>query len=390
MAKKETGKYELKDLENGLRGLAKSSVLSQSPFAKVEDWISTGNHILNAQISGSIFKGIPTGRVTTFSGPTSTGKTFLALNCASQAQKQGYTVFWLDTEGALTLDGALKFGIDPEKLNHVSINTVEDTNTYIKNLLDLLLKAKDEGKEIPKIMLVLDSLGNLSTEKEMSDTASGSDKADMTRAKMIRKLFRVITADLAILQIPFIVINHTYEAVGSFISQTVMSGGGGILYNSSLTLQFTKAQLKESSGEKVGIIITSKITKSRFTKENIPAKFQIRFDRGMNPYCGLDAYFDWENIGIISGKYISDTECEAKESSQFFAVRHLKKNVRKNKIFTSEVFTEDVLKKLDEKIKPVFGFNSSIDDDDLSALINDNIENMESVSISPEIPEDDE
>jgi len=115
-------------------------------------------------------------------------------------------------------------------------------------------------------MLVLDSLGNLSTDKEMKDSASGSDKADMTRAKQIRKLFRVITADLAILQIPFIVINHTYESVGSFISQTVMSGGGGILYNSSLTLQFTRAQLKESSGEKVGIIITSKVTKSRFTK----------------------------------------------------------------------------------------------------------------------------
>ena len=376
MAKKSTGKFELSELENGLKNLAKSSILSQSPFAKVEDFISTGNYLLNAQISASIFKGIPTGRVTTFSGPTSTGKTFLALNCASQAQKQGYNVFWLDTEGALTLDGALKFGIDPEKLNHVSINTVEDTNTYIKNLLDLLLKAKEEGKEIPRIMLVLDSLGNLSTEKEMSDTASGSDKADMTRAKMIRKLFRVITADLAILQIPFIVINHTYESVGSFISQTVMSGGGGILYNSSLTLQFTRAQLKESSGEKVGIIITSKVTKSRFTKENIPIKLQLRFDRGMNPYVGLDAYFDWENIGIISGKYISDTECEMKDSSLNFAVKHLKKNIRKTKIFTGEVFTDEVLQKLEVKMAPVFGFNSSMDDDFvlLSELISDNIE----------------
>jgi len=371
---KTKGIFELSELENGLKNLAKSSILSQSPFAKVDEWISTGNYLLNAQISASIFKGIPTGRVTTFSGPTSTGKTFLALNCASQAQKQGYTVFWLDTEGALTLDGALKFGIDPEKLNHVSINTVEDTNTYIKNLLNLLLKAKEEGKETPKIMLVLDSLGNLSTDKEMEDTASGSGKADMTRAKMIRKLFRVITADLAILQIPFIVINHTYEAVGSFISQTVMSGGGGILYNSSLTLQFTKAQLKETSGEKVGIIITSKVTKSRFTKENIPIKLQIRFDRGMNRYVGLTNYSDWENIGIASGKLEGDV-FKASDSSLYFAVKHLNKNIRKTKIFTSEVFTQEILQKLESKMAPVFGFNAAMDDDyeTLSALINESI-----------------
>jgi len=373
--------FTFTDINKALEKVSNGFLLENSPFAKVEDWVSTGNYILNAQISGSIFKGIPSGRVTSFVGPASTGKTFIALNTAYQAQKKGYNIIWIDTEGALTIDAAVNFGIDTSTLRHESMNTVEAVTTYMKNLINIMKEVKDEGGEVPKIMVVIDSLGNLSTDKEMVDTASGSDKSDMTRAKMIKKLFRVITSDLAILQIPMIVINHSYDIVGSYVPMTEQGGGSGIKYNSTVTLQFTRSHLKDNTSNKIGYIIKAKILKSRYTKGNIEAEVHVRFDKGMNPYVGLEKFFDWENIGIESGKYISDTEIAENQKALTFAVRHLHKHIRKTKVFCSEVFTQEVLAKLDEKIGPVFGFNQTIDDD---------LEEIEAILGSENIIEQDE
>jgi len=112
----------------------------------------------------------------------------------------------------------------------------------------------------------------------------------------------------------------------------------------------------------------------------------------MNPYVGLTNYSDWEDIGIESGKLEGDV-FKASDSSLYFAVKHLNKNIRKTKIFTSEVFTDEILQKLNVKMAPVFGFNAAMDDDydTLSALINDGItENSIDNTVETEIMEDED
>jgi RecA/RadA recombinase len=334
------------------------SLINDSKLTVIKDWIGTGNYTLNAQISGSIYGGIPTGKITIFSGENSTGKTFIALSTAAQAQRQGYGVVWIDTEGALITNTTENFGIQPDTFRYESLNTVESLSKYLKNLLEELKTIKQTGVD-PKVLIVVDSLGNLSTTKEMDDINSGAGKVDMTRAKQLKALFRVITSDLSYLQIPLLAINHVYSTL-SMYGGNEQSGGSGSKFASSTILEFTKAKLKDDV-EQVGIIITSKITKSRFTKANIRAKLHIRFDKGMNPYVGLQDYFDWETVGIESGK-VNNGEFEPAKAGRGFAVKILDKTIPKKKIFTSEDFNREQLDLFEKVMKPIFSFDTTIDD----------------------------
>jgi len=338
------------------------SLIDENDLASIDEWISTGNYILNAQISGSIYGGVPSGKITIFSGENSTGKTFVALSTAAEAQKMGYGIVWIDTEAALTKETTSNFGIDPKKFRYEAINTVEKLNTYISNLLSQLKEAKQSGQD-PKIMVIIDSLGNLSTTKEVDDALSGSEKVDMTRAKKLKALFRIITSDLAYLQIPLIAINHVYATM-SMYGGNEQSGGSGSKFAGSTLLEFFKSKLKDASGEQNGIIVTSRIKKSRFVKANIVAKIQIRFDKGMNPYVGLHDYFDWETVGIDSGK-IEKGEFIYAKSGRGYAIEHLNKVIQKSnpsQLFCSEVFSKDQLDRFEKVIKPIFSFEHSVDD----------------------------
>lgn len=285
-----------------------------------------------------------------------TGKTFLALNAAREAQKKGYYIVWIDTENAVDTDMMERFGIDSEKVNYQPIDDLSTATTILRNIADKLLVQIRAGGDIPKILVVLDSLGNLSTFKEKNDTLSGSDKKDMTRASEIRKLFRVMIRDFGVLKIPCIITNHTHKDIGSFITQDTIGGGGGAEYNPSVTLMLSKAQLKEDNVNKTGIVVTSKLKKSRFTKE-IPIKFHISFIKGMNPYVGLEKYVEYDICGVgagklVDGKYIFDDS----ENPKYYAIKHLNKNIRARELWTSEIFTDDVLDALDVKIRLAFEF----------------------------------
>jgi RecA/RadA recombinase len=242
-----------------------------------------------------------------------------------------------------------------------------------------LRKTKEKGVALPKIMLVLDSLGNLATTKEKTDASSGNEKKDMTKQQDLRSLFRVITTDLAEFKIPFIFTNHTYAAIGSYIPGQTISGGGGAIYNASIILQFSKAQLKEDGTNKSGIIVTSKPAKNRFAQP-IPIKFHISFLRGMNRFVGLEEYMNWENCGVQRGKLLTEKEFgkktpseqadivktrftvtreggaeevlyfEGKETARTIAVRHLADTIKPNELFTAKVLTQEVLRELDENI----------------------------------------
>lgn len=383
-------------------------LIEQSAGAHINEYISTGSYILNAAISGSMFKGIPCGRVTTLAGAPGAGKSFLALSVCREAQKAGYVPVYLDSEGAQDVNSVSKLGVDTKKFMIKQVNTISEISTFVLNLCTKLEAIPQENRD--KIIIVLDSLGNLTSNKEAEDILNATGKRDMTKQQEIKALFRVCATPLAKLHIPFIVISHIYQTQDLF-SKQVVSGGSGINYNSSVTLMLNAAKLngadkdndkaaENAKGElmKTGVIVTARPEKSRFT---IPQKvsFYIPFFKAPNPYVGLDQYMTWENSGIGKGKCYTQKEYEKlkpaeqsacvsfefegetryailKDSARNIVVSHLGCDVPINELFTSKVFTNEFMKKFDEQvIRPAFELpdQSKWDNDDelVSELIDE-------------------
>ena len=378
MSKSNTGKnFSFLSLDKELSkipGFETGSILAENSFSEVDEWISTGNYLLNAQISGTLFGGIPNTRSLGVMGDPGTGKSFFCLNVVREAQKQGYDVIYCDTEGAIDKSSAANFGIDLNKVRYQPIQTVSQFQTFVANLLDLVKKAKASG-DSPKILLVLDSLGMLSTDKELNDAMKGHNAADMgAKAKELRKLFRVITLDLTAAKIPLICTNHVYSG-GGYIPTKESSGGDGPIFAMSAVAFLSKAQLKDGSGTKTGIIVTSNLKKSRFTVPEV-VKFHISFSNGMNPYVGLQDYVTWEACGIERGKFEEIKNAEGKKEMIFkpnatstrWGVKHLGKTVASTELFTPEVFTQEVLQQLDVNvIQPKFKLPDLSDPNELIA-----------------------
>ncbi len=374
---KTTKEFSFLDLDKELskiNGFETGSILSENTFSEVDEWIPTGNYLLNAQLSGTLFGGIPNTRSLGLMGDPGTGKSFVCLNVAREAQKKGYDVIYCDTEGAIDKSSAIKFGIDANKVRYQPIKTVTEFMTFVANLLDLVKKAKAGGAN-PKILLILDSLGMLSTDKELRDAIEGKNAADMgAKAKELRKLFRVITLDLTAAKIPLVCTNHVY-AGGGFFPTKESSGGDGPIFAMSVISFLSKAQLKEgNSSTKTGIIVTSNLKKSRFTIPE-PVKFHISFSNGMNPYVGLQDFISWDACGIGRGKLEEVKNAKGEKEMVFipsespqarWAVKHLGKTITSSQLFTPEVFTESVLKQLDENViikhfvLPAMGSNDEI------------------------------
>jgi RecA/RadA recombinase len=364
--------------------------LDKSTVSEIDHFIPTGNYNLNACLTGSLFGGYPNNRAVAIAGPSGTGKTFLLLNGIKRAQDMGYSIVFYDSENAVDKDLIEKFGIDPTRFRYEPCNTVQEFRSSVTALTDLLIEQKNKGVELPKILIALDSAGNLATQKEIDDAKSGSDKADMTRAKLLKSAFRILMTKLGICKIPFLFTNHTYQTQDLF-SQTVSGGGTGPEYAASIILFLGKAKLKEGT-EQTGIIVSAKPNKNRFAKPT-PIKFHISFNKGMNPYIGLEEYISWDNCGIERGRFINEAgyekltesgkaECrkhvyekDGKDVTIYFqpaatarkiAVAHLNDLVDLNELFTPKVITDEVLQRLEPIIKQKFCYG--VDDLDLGNL----------------------
>lgn len=385
--------FSFSDLDEKLSKIAPlGSIVTKNTFSKIEEWIPTGNYILNAQITGSLFGGIPNCRSVLLAGDSGTGKTFLSLNICREAQQMGYDIIYCDSEAAVDEDIFVKFGLDPERVRYQPVGTVQEFSIFVNNLTKTLGDARKSGAEVPKVMLVLDSLGNLASTKEKEDQISGKQVRDMTKQQVIRSMFRTVTIDLAAEKIPFIITNHTYSSIGLFASKEI-SGGGGVIFNPSIILMLSKAKLKEDDKDAknaemgaTGIVVSSYVKKNRFAKP-IPVKFHISFFRGMNKYTGLEKYISWDNCGIGRGKMISEKEFQKlkpnekaeydisryswiettengeeikhyfmpKETARTLVAKHLNREIKPVELFTSDVITDDLLHELDDKvIKPLF------------------------------------
>jgi RecA/RadA recombinase len=379
MAKKEFSFLELDKQLSKIEGFEMGSILENNMFSEVTDYIPTGNYLLNAQLSGSLFGGIANNRSIGIAGDPSTGKTFLAMNITREAQKKDYDVIYCDTEGAIDKSSAKKFGVDPNRVRYQPIKTINDFKIFTTNVLEKVKNARKDGAE-PKIMIILDSLGMLSTDKETGDAIKGKSAMDMgLRSKEMRSLFRVITLDLTGVRIPLVCTNHTTTGgIGGFMPTKEASGGDGPIFSMSNVIMLSKAQLKEND-TKTGIIVTSTPKKARFTRP-YPVKFHISFMNGMNPYVGLQDFVSWDICGIERGKLEVDKKSGEMEftpnaSSTRWAIKHLGKTVTSSQLFNGEIFTDEVLKMIDDKaIKTHFLLPDLFDDQVLEDFVDEAID----------------
>jgi RecA/RadA recombinase len=366
MAKK-TKEFSFDDINAELASLNPlGSVMDQSNFSEVTEWIDTGNYHLNACISGTLFGGWPNNRSCSIAGPSGTGKTYLILNSVKGAIDMGYHVIFYDSEAAVDKTTMEKFGIDTTKVNYQPVNTVQEFRQSVTTITKKMQEAKRTGSELPKMMIILDSAGNLATQKEIDDAVSGNEKSDMTRSKILKSIFRIIMTPLADLKIPFLFTNHTYQTQ-DFISRQVAGGGTGPEYAASIVLFLNKAQLKEGD-QKAGIVVTAKPNKNRFAKpQNI--KFHLHYTEGMNRYVGLEQYIDWEDIGITRG-VIEKGEKVPKKTARNWICKHLEETVPNKEFFTERVFTKEILEKIDKKIYDLFNYNTNVEFD-VDAIMED-------------------
>ena len=391
--KKEVKKFEFSKIGSILDNIAKTVPIQVEKEIKEKKFISTGVYIVDAAMSGRLLNGgVATNRISVFAGESGAGKSFLAYSCAKNAQKAGYSVIYIDTEQAVDLEDLPKFGVsnDLEKFRLVRSNKVEDINITLTQLIDELKEQKLAGYELPKLMIVLDSLGQMASNKEKADLLKGDIKQDMTKAKAIGSMFRSINNDLGYLDIPMIVCNHTYLTMDLF-PQAVMKGGLALLYSASVIGFMTKSKLKTGEEDDMdlggsGITVLFKTQKNRLAKPK-KIRFDISFANGMNPYTGLDAFCRpeyFEQIGISQGKM----EVDKKTGEMTFVpggnrwyISHLNKSVTTKQLFTQEIFTMDVLKKMEPIVNDYFRFKSLDEIEQVEKQFNEIVGSDEEVDI---------
>lgn len=252
----------------------------------VSGYYDTGSYVLNALISGSIYGGIPDSKATGFAAESSVGKTMLALSTLKEfldAKPTGIAIIF-ESESAISKQMLLDKGIDTTRVGIVPCTTLQDFRNSCIKVIDNYEKTKEKDRQ--PLFFMLDSLGMLSTEKEVADALAGNNTKDMTRASLVRSVFRVITLKLGRARIPFVITNHVHANVTAMYGGNEVSGGGGFKYACSTIITMTKAQDKD--GDEIrGAIVTCTAYKSRLTREKLKVKTRILHRGGLDRYYGL-------------------------------------------------------------------------------------------------------
>ena len=264
----------------------------------VAGYVDTGSYIFNALVSGSIYGGLPSNKVTALAGESSTGKTFFALSVVRNFLNANPTggVIYFETESAISRDMIESRGIDSSRMVLFPVATIEEFRTQACRIVDKYMKEPKEERQ--PMMFVLDSLGMLSTTKEMEDVANDKQVRDMTKSQLIKGAFRVLTLKLGQAQVPMIVTNHTYDVIGSYVPTKEMGGGTGLKYAASTIIYLSKSKERDSKKEVVGNIIKCEAKKSRLTIEGSKVATRLFFDER-----GLDKYYGLLELGIEYGVF---------------------------------------------------------------------------------------
>ena len=310
----------------------------------VDSFVDTGSYIFNALLSGSLYGGLPANKITAIAGESATGKTFFALGMCKQflEDNPNSAVIYFESESAITKEMIEERGIDSNRMIIVPVVTVQEFRQQAISILDKYLET-DESKR-PPMMFCLDSLGMLSTTKEIEDTAAGKETRDMTRAQIVKGAFRVLTLKLGRAKVPMIVTNHTYDVIGSMFPTKEMGGGSGLKYAASSIVYLSKKKEKEGT-EVIGNIIHCKNAKSRLTVENRIVDVRLTYDKGLDRYYGL------LDLALDSGIFEKQSTRVLLPSGKTEFGKTINNNPEK-------YFTDEVMEKLETVVNGYFKYGN--------------------------------
>lgn len=328
---KESGNQYAGMVEGGIEG------------SDVRGFIDTGSYAFNALVSGTMYGGIADNKIIALAGESATGKTYFSIGMVRKFlddRKDGM-VLYFDSEQAVTSDMFIDRGVDPKRVAVFPVATIEEFRNQLIRIVDKYLE-QDEGKRKP-LMVVLDSLGMLSTSKEINDTAEGKEVRDMTRSQVIKSTFRVLTLKLGKAGIPLVMTNHTYDVIGSYFPTKEMGGGSGLKYAASTIVYLSKKKNKDADGQVIGNTIHCKLYKSRLTKENQIVDVSLNYNSGLDRYYGLlDLALKYDIFKKVS------TRIELPNGDKAF-----EKNINEE---PEKYYTDDVMKRLEEAVGKEFKY----------------------------------
>ena len=308
--------------------------------ADISGYVDTGSYIFNALCSGSIYGGIPQNKITAIAGESATGKTFFVLGVCQaflEANPTGNVVFF-ESESAISKEMIESRGIDSSRMAILPITTVQEFRYQALQVLE----AYENEDDRPPLLMCLDSLGMLSTTKEIEDTQAGKETRDMTRSQIVKAAFRVLTLKLGKLGVPMIMTNHTYDVIGSMFPTKEMGGGSGLKYAASTIIYLSKKKDKDGT-EVVGNIIHCKTYKSRMTKENQMVDVRLSYTKGLDRHYGL------LELAVEAGIFKSvSTRIELPDGTKTFG-----KTINND---PGKYFTDEIMEKLDKFAKEKFSY----------------------------------
>ena len=311
---------------------------------ETETFIDTGSYIFNGLVSGSIYGGMSNNKITAIAGESSTGKTYFSLAIVKNfldTNPDGYCLYF-DTEAAITKGLLSSRGIDQSRLVVVNVVTIEEFRSKALKAVDIYLKTEEENRK--PCMFVLDSLGMLSTEKEITDALNDKQVRDMTKSQLVKGAFRMLTLKLGQANIPLIVTNHTYDVIGSYVPTKEMGGGSGLKYAASTIIYLSKKKEKDKT-EVVGNIIKAKTAKSRLSRENKQVEIRLYYDER-----GLDRYYGLLELGELGGMWKNVAGRYEMNGKKIYG-----KEILKN---PTEYFTDDIMKELDTIAQKHFSYGT--------------------------------
>ena len=323
--------------------IKETSIISKSSVYGKKDMTKTEVPMINVALSASMDGGISPG-LTMIAGPSKHFKSMFALLIASAYLKQhdDAVLLFYDNEFGTPEGYFDTFNIDMERVVHTPITDIEELKHDLVTQLHLLEK-KD------KVFIIIDSVGNLASKKETDDALSGSDKADMTRAKQFKSLWRMVTPYLATKDIPLIAVNHTYKTIEMY-SKDQVSGGTGGIYSSNTIWIVGRQQEKKPGKELLGYNFMIKVEKSRFVREGAKIPITVLFDKGIVKWSGMfelakEAGYivspsrGWYNgVNPETGEVLTENKREADivDSDEFWNMMIEKTNI---KAFIKDVYS---------------------------------------------------
>ena len=315
-----------------------------SDIEDTERYVDTGSYIFNGLVSGSIFGGVSGNKITAIAGESSTGKTFFSLAVVKNfldSNPDGYCLYF-DTEAAVNKSLLADRGLDLDRVVVVNVVTIEEFRSKALKAVDIYLKTNTEDRK--PCMFVLDSLGMLSTEKEIRDALDDKQVRDMTKSQLVKGAFRMLTLKLGQANVPLIVTNHTYDVIGAYVPTKEMGGGSGLKYAASTIIYLGKKKEKDGK-EVIGNIIKAKTHKSRLSKENKTVDIRLFYDER-----GLDRYYGLLELGEIGGLW--------KNVAGRYEINGKKLYAKQIYANPEEYFTPEVMQALDEIAQQEFSYGA--------------------------------